>query len=230
MSVVVPGQHVDTAIVAGRQEENVFVGNEIVRHQRAARLIHWSVALSFLICTLSGMPIWTPIFGWMAVFVGGLETARVIHPYAGVLFFITMLLMFFHWLGDMKLEPVDREWFGPKLFRFLSYEDAAIDTGKYNGGQKIFFYAVALGALSLLVSGIIMWFPLKFPLLVRQLGIILHDITFIFFVVGIVSHIYMGTAAEPGTFRAMTLGTVTRAWAKLHHPGWFRDVVRNTSR
>lgn len=230
MSVVLPGQHVDTAVVAGRQEENVFVGNEIVRHERGARLIHWSVALSFLVSLLSGMPIWTPIFGWMAVFVGGLETARVVHPWAGLVFCFTCVLMFFHWLGDMKLEPVDREWFGPKLFRFLSYEDAAIDTGKYNGGQKIFFYAIALGAFGLLVTGIPMWFPLKFSPLVRQLSIVLHDVTFIFFVVGIVSHIYMGTAAEPGTFRAMTLGTVTRAWAKLHHPGWFRQVVENSKR
>jgi formate dehydrogenase subunit gamma len=75
-----------------------------------------------------------------------------------------------------------------------------------------------------------MWFPLKFSQQVRVLSIVLHDVTFIFFVVGIVSHIYMGTAAEPGTFRAMTLGTVTRAWAKLHHPGWFRQVIENSKR
>jgi len=37
-------------------------------------------------------------------------------------------------------------------------------------------------------------------------------------------HIYLGTIAEPGTFRAMTRGTVTRSWARLHHPGWFRKV------
>ncbi len=230
MSVVMPGQHVDTAIVAGREEENVFVGNEIVRHQRASRIVHWSVALSFLVSLLSGMPIWTPLFGWMAVFVGGLEAARVIHPWAGIAFVFTSALMFFHWLGEMKLEAVDKEWLGPKLFRFLSYEDAAIDTGKYNGGQKIFFFLVSIGAVGLLLTGIPMWFPLKFSPLLRQLSIVLHDITFIFFVVGIIFHIYMGTAAEPGTFRAMVLGTVTRAWAKLHHPGWYREVVQNSKK
>ena len=47
------------------------------------------------------MPIWTPLFGWMAYLVGGLEVARVIHPYAGVAFFIASIFQFVHWLGDM---------------------------------------------------------------------------------------------------------------------------------
>ena len=96
--------------------------------------------------------------------------------------------------------------------------------GKYNPGQKMFFWAVCLGAIGFLVTGIPIWFPLSFPLIVREISIILHDITSICFIVGIVMHIYLGTAAEPGTFRSMTRGTVTRSWARLHHPGWFRKV------
>ena len=34
----------------------------------------------------------------------------------------------------------------------------------------------------------------------RELAILIHDVTFILFVVAIVFHIYLGTAAEPGTF------------------------------
>ena len=44
------------------------------------------------------------------------------------------------------------------------------------------------------------------------------------FVVGVIYHVYMSTAAMPGTLRAMTRGTVTRAWAKWHHPRWYREV------
>ena len=36
---------VETPIVVARHRENVVVGGEIVRHRRASRLIHWSVAL-----------------------------------------------------------------------------------------------------------------------------------------------------------------------------------------
>lgn len=37
--------------------------------------------------------------------------------------------------------------------------------------------------------------------------------------------ISLGTAAMPGTFGSMTRGTVTKAWARLHHPRWAREVM-----
>ncbi len=217
-----------TPVVVARTQENVVVGGEIVRHRRASRLIHWSVALTFFLSLITGMPIWAPIFRWMAAMVGGLEVARVIHPYAGVLFFLVSVLQFFHWLGDMHFRSEEKGWWRPsKLTAYMRYEDdPAYEVGKYNAGQKGFFWAVTLGALGLLVSGVVMWFPLRFPPIVRELAIILHDITFILFFIGIVTHIYLGTAAEPGTFRSMVRGTVTRPWARLHHPGWLKDVEK----
>jgi formate dehydrogenase subunit gamma len=223
---VVHRQNIDSAIVAARHRENVIVGNEIVRHRRASRLIHWSVALTFFISLFSGMPIWSPLFGWMAYLVGGLEVARIIHPYAGVAFFIASVLQFFHWLRDMALTADEKgSWRLSKLLAYMRWEEEpAGEGGKYNPGQKMFFWAVCLGAVGFLVTGIPMWFPLSFPPIVREIAYILHDITSICFLVGIVLHIYLGTAAEPGTFRSMTRGTVTRSWARLHHPGWFRKV------
>jgi len=46
----------------------------------------------------------------------------------------------------------------------------------------------------------------------------------------IIGHIYLGTAAEPGTFRAITGGTVTKDWARLHHPRWYREVTGEQAR
>jgi len=47
---------------------------------------------------------------------------------------------------------------------------------------------------------------------------------------GFVIHIYEGTAAMPGTFRAMTNGTVTEKWAWTHHPAWFQALTGRDSR
>ncbi len=229
MTTMAHGQ-TEMEIAAGRARENVVAGGALVRHRRASRLIHWSVAGTFFLSLLSGMPIWTPLFGWMAGLFGGLEVCRWLHPYAGSLFFILSILQFFHWLGDMRLTEGDRSWFGPKAFKYMHHEDFPADPGKYNGGQKLFFWAVTLGAIGLLLSGLIMWFPLYFPQMIRELAILLHDITFILFLVAVITHIYLGTAAEPGTFRAMTRGTVTRAWARLHHPGWFQEVTGDEAR
>jgi len=70
-----------------------------------------------------------------------------------------------------------------------------------------------------------MWFPGALPSLLMQFAYLFHDLTFILFAMLIVFHIYLGTAAEPGTFGSMTRGTVTKAWARLHHGRWYRDVT-----
>ncbi|MFI5118827.1 MAG: formate dehydrogenase subunit gamma [Thermoanaerobaculia bacterium] len=224
-SVPIRDRAMDEAVIVGRNRENVVVGNEIIRHRLASRLIHWSVAVTFFASLLSGLPIWTPVFGWMATLFGGLGVCRWLHAWAGAAFSIAALVMLVHWFSEMELRPDERSWIGPKLFTYMRYQTDDSEVGKYNGGQKIFFFTSALGALGLLVSGVVLWFPLKFPHLVRELAILLHDVTFVLFAVSIVFHIYLATAAEPGTFGAMTRGTVTRAWAKLHHPKWYKEVT-----
>jgi formate dehydrogenase subunit gamma len=230
MSAATPHRPFDTAVVTAREREDVIVGNEIVRHRRASRLIHWTVAVTFFVCLLTGMAIWVPIFGWMAVFFGGLSAARVIHPWAGIAFFLASAVMFFHWLSDMHFEAHEKGWLGPRLFEYMRYEGDDSQTGKYNGGQKLLFWSVSLGALGLMVSGLLMWFPRAFPSLLMEFAYVIHDVTFILFAVAIVFHVYLGTAAEPGTFGSMTRGTVTRAWARLHHPRWYREVTGEEAR
>ena len=216
----------DPAVVAARKREDILVGEEIVRHSLNSRIIHWAVAVTFLISLFTGMPIWSPLFGWMAPLFGGLSVCRVIHPWAGIAFFVAAIFMFFDWVGEMRMTKRERKgWWGPLLFRYLRWEVEDVETGKYNGGQKFYFWTVGLGALGILLSGLIIWFPRSFPALLREFSYIIHDITFILFAVALVWHIYLGTSAEPGTFRSMTRGTVTPKWARLHHPSWYRDVV-----
>ena len=225
MSTANPSAHMDAAVAAARDREDIVVGNEIVRHRRSSRVIHWTVAVTFLVCAATGMPIWTPLFGWMASLFGGLSVCRVLHAWAGLAFFLSSAVMFFHWLAEMRLEPDEKGWLGAKLFEYMRYQGDDSQVGKYNGGQKLLFWAVSLGALALALSGLVMWFPLAFPQLLREFSYLLHDATFILFAVAIVFHIYLGTAAEPGTFGSMTRGTVTRRWARFHHPRWYREVT-----
>lgn len=218
----------DPAIIVAQDRENVAVGNEIVRHRRFSRLLHWTVSFLFFVCLLTGMPIWTPVFQWMAGLFGGLSVCRVVHPWTGVAFFLSSAVMFFHWIGDMRNSPSEKSWSLQDTLAYMRYESDESNTGKYNGGQKMFFFAVALGAVGLLVSGLLMWFPQYFPALLRELAYLLHDVTFIAFAAAIVMHIYLGTAAEPGTFGSMIRGTVTKEWARLHHGRWYREVMDDT--
>jgi formate dehydrogenase subunit gamma len=224
-STAVRDRAMDDAVAVARVREDVAIGNELVRHRRSSRWIHWSVAVTFFVCLFTGMPIWTPVFAWMAVFVGGLHVARVIHPWVGLAFVVAIAAMFFHWLSDMILLPSERDWLGPKALQYMRYQSDDQDVGKYNGGQKLYFFGVSLGAVGLVLSGLVMWFPTSFPPFVRELSFLIHDFTFVVFAVSLVGHIYLSTAAEPGTFGSMVRGTVTRQWARLHHPAWFREVT-----
>src|SRR5262249_17810638 len=212
-----------TAIQVARDKEDVLVGDEIVRHRLSSRVIHWLVAVFFLTALFTGMAVWSPVFGWMANLFGGLSVVRWLHAWLGIAFVAAFILMFVAWLGDMKFDQYDKKWNVVEYLKFTDKDDP--DVGKYNAGQKFFFWAAGLGALALLLSGIVLWWPAEFSQGLRSASLILHDLAFIAFFVAIVGHIYLSTAAEPGTFGSMTRGTVTKSWAKTHHPRWFRDVT-----
>ena len=161
----------------------------------------------------------------MAHLFGGLSVCRALHPWAGVAFVLFSIERFFEWLHDMRFGPSDADWFRQRRSKETRAGIDDSQVGKYNGGQKLYFWSVSLGAFGLLFSGLVMWFPRTFPPVVRQLSFLLHDFTFICFAVSLVIHIYLSTANEPGTFGSMSRGTVTRAWARLHHPRWYREVM-----
>ena len=216
----------DAAMALARTTEDVAVGDEIVRERLSSRVVHWTVALTFFVCLFTGLPIWTPYLGFLASLFGGLHVCRWLHPWSGVAFAAASVLMFVQWVSQMKLTPADREFITPRgMLRYFQYRNQDADVGKYNGGQKMLFWAAALGALGLLLSGVVMWFPLQFGQPLREASYLLHDVAFSLFFAMIIGHIYLGTAAEPGTFRSMVHGTVTRSWARLHHPRWYREVT-----
>src|ERR1700674_1351697 len=79
---------VDAGVVGAQRNEDIVVGDVIVRHRLAVRVSHWLVALTFFLCLFTGFPIWSPVFGWMAGLVGGLNVCRWLHPWSGLAFFL----------------------------------------------------------------------------------------------------------------------------------------------
>jgi formate dehydrogenase beta subunit/formate dehydrogenase gamma subunit len=210
---------------SARRNEDIVVGGEIVRHRLSSRVIHWSVALFFFLALFTGMPIWSPVFGWMASLFGGLAVCRWLHAWMGIVFFVAVAVMFIHWFGDMRLGKQDKGWMGRKMLDYFRYRDHDPDVGKYNGGQKLLLYVAAILAVLMLASGIVLWWPELMSQPLREVSWVVHDAIFILFVITIIGHIYLATAMEPGTFRSMTRGTVTKQWARLHHPRWYREVT-----
>jgi formate dehydrogenase subunit gamma len=225
LRAVPPHSSADPGILAAQTRDDLVVGEEIVRFRYYTRAVHWGVALTFFLCLFTGLPIWTPIFGWLATLFGGLSVCRWLHPWTGVAFSVFALLQFVHWAGEMRMTEADKRF--TKLKNFLAYmrwQYHDDEVGKFNGGQKSLFWLSSLAALALLATGVVLWFPNYFSNPFREGSWILHDVAFILFFLLVLGHIYL-SIAEPGTFAGMVRGTVTKAWARLHHPAWYRDVT-----
>jgi formate dehydrogenase beta subunit/formate dehydrogenase gamma subunit len=218
------------AVASARRNEDVVVGGEIVRHRLSSRVIHWSVALTFFLALFTGMAVWSPVFAWMASPFGGLHVAGWLHAWLGIAFFVAVVVMFVHWVGEMRMGPQDKGWLGRKMIDYFRYKGEDANVGKYNGGQKLLFFLAATLAVLLLLSGFVLWWPELMPHALRQVSWILHVAVFILFACTVIVHIYLATAMEPGTFRSMTRGTVSKEWARLHHPRWYKEVTGDRDR
>lgn len=200
--------------------------NRVARFSLAERLIHWTVALSFLYAALTGLSFWSPRLYWLASVFGGGVTVRAWHPIGGLIFFGVFTAMFVSWRRHMHFDKEDRRWLR-LAHRYAAHDYAALpEAGRFNGGQKSLFWLQALNGVLLLMSGVILWWPESMSRPLREAAILIHPASAILAIAGLIVHIYMGTAATPGALRGMTQGWVTPGWAASHHAKWFRGIRR----
>jgi formate dehydrogenase subunit gamma len=98
--------------------------------------------------------------------------------------------------------------------------------GKYNAGQKLAYWAMLASMLALMVSGLIIWrqfFSHMFTIEAIRTAALVHAISGVVLILTIIVHVYAAIWVK-GTIGAMTKGTVSRAWAKHHHPLWYRSL------
>jgi formate dehydrogenase subunit gamma len=99
------------------------------------------------------------------------------------------------------------------------------EQGKYNGGQKLLFWGLVIGMLAITVTGVLMWRAWWTPpIMVIRVASVVHAVAAVWMIGLIIMHVYAAIWTR-GTIRAMLYGTVTRAWAKQHHRGWYRKMT-----
>jgi len=198
-------------------------GGAVSRHTTGQRLIHWTVGISFVALFLSGLALAYPSAFWLNVFFGGPQMMRILHPWIGVVYGAGIFLMLLTWAKQMRIEPRDREWLG-KVPAYARHETADIPpSGKFNGGQKMYFWASMLLAVLFVVTGIPLWFPASFGAALLTVMRLLHFIGAVGAGLLLLMHVYLSTLALPGTARGMITGRVPVWWARLHHPAWLRE-------
>ena len=223
-------------------------GDTILRFGTIDRFAHWLMAGSFVILAITGLNllygqyVLMPIIGKEA-FASFTTVGKYAHNYLAFAFMAGLALSFVLWVRHNIPSRVDLEWLkaGGGIFKKGVHPPAR----KFNAGQKIIFWAVMIGGLSVSMSGIALMFPFTttmfadtFSLLnvlgfnlptdltalrEQQLNQLWHGIVSIALMTMIIAHIYIGSVGMEGAIDAMNSGHVDRNWAKEHHNLWVEE-------
>lgn len=198
---------------------------DLQRYTAPERANHWVVGISFILLALSGLAFFHPAFFPLAQLFGGGTWARILHPFLGVVMAVSFLAMFLRFAALNAMTPTDWQWV-KRVREMVDGDDHGMpEQGKYNGGQKLLFWGLAVCMLLLTASGILIWRAyFGFGTGVVRLGAVVHAATAAVMIGLIMVHIYAALWVK-GTLRAMWYGTVTRAWARQHHRAWYRQMT-----
>jgi formate dehydrogenase subunit gamma len=205
------------------------MSEQLVRRYTAnQRANHWLIAISFILLAISGLALFHPAFFFLSSLLGGGTWSRILHPFIGVVLAVAFFFFAMGMWGQNRITAVDKEW-QKRLGDILCNKTQGLpEIGKYNIGQKYLFWTLVVTIALLLVSGIVIWQPWftpYFPVVVVRAAVLLHAVAAFVAILGIIIHIYSAIWVK-GSIRAMTRGTVTAAWAKHHHPAWYKEVSK----
>lgn len=200
----------------------------IQRYTAAERGNHWAVALTFILLALSGLALFHPAFFFLSNLLGGGVWTRILHPFIGVLMTALFVYMALGFAQHNRITDADRKWLSRIKDVIYNRDENLPEVGKYNAGQKYLFWCLVACIALLFVSGIIIWQPYfasQMPATVLRLGVLLHALAGFVAIAAIMVHIYAALWVK-GSVRAMTRGTVSKAWAKHHHAAWYKEITK----
>jgi formate dehydrogenase subunit gamma len=196
---------------------------EMVRKSSVDEILnHWILAGSCILLMITGFAF---LFHWQAVssVFGGVNGMKTVHNYGGVVFSLSLLYSLRHYFKDaLEYDADDRQWF-KVAGGYLSHKVTVPPMGKYNPGQKLYYLAIVGAGIAIALSGFALWF-MKDNASMLLLAHIVHNVAFIVFVIAVPVHAYLGTLANPGTFKLMVSGTLPLSEAKRRYPKWMKAV------
>jgi formate dehydrogenase subunit gamma len=199
----------------------------VSRYTPAARVNHWITAVSLVLLALSGLSLFHPSLFFLTGLFGGGETTRAIHPWIGVVLFLGFLGLFLRfwranlWRGD------DGTWMRRLSDVLRGREENLPEVGKYNAGQKLYFWMMSVLIIIMIGSGLVLWdqyFAEYTSVEQKRAAVLIHALAAVVSICIWIVHVYAAIWVR-GTIRAMVKGSVTGGWAWRHHRKWLRELV-----
>jgi formate dehydrogenase subunit gamma len=203
--------------------------SKILRFRRSERLVHWALAVPFLVCFGTALVLvfyynpdplrpYRTVFSW-------------IHRISGICLIILPMLAIIKSRGDFKIYfyNIRQAW-------VWSYDDlkwlflmglAAVnkniklpEQGKFNAAEKLNFMKLMSTYPLYIMTGLIIW--------LTNAAFLSWAIHFIMAVIAtplVVGHLYMAIINPESRkgLNGMISGVVDRQWAKHHYGKWYRE-------
>ncbi len=176
------------------------------------RILHWLAALSFTLLAITGLLV---IFGR---FLGGgqfIMAGRTVHLASAIVFAFSAACLFLIWLKDMIPMPYDILWL-LIVGGYLSKKKKPVPAGKFNFGQKMWFWLATVGGGVMAWSGYLLY---SFAAPVDQLRqmVIIHNFLGATLVGFFLVHLYMSLFAIKGSLTSMITGYKSREEVEILH-------------
>jgi len=176
-------------------------GEKILFFPLFTRVVHFIAAVSFSLLVITGLMV---IFG---NFLGGgalIRMARYVHLVSAIVFVIPGIIMFFMWLKDMLPQLHDIAWMFI-LGGYLSKKKKPIPAGKFNAGQKMYFWFATFGGGVMAYTGYVIW-GMGADIETVRLYAIIHNVLGMGILAFYLTHVYMSVFAIAGSLESMKTG------------------------
>lgn len=200
----------------------------VPRFRLSRRITHWLLVVLTLFLALTGLIL---LYGGppLQVLIGDLgfaavaSAAKEMHNLFGPLFAVSLLGSLLIGARDNLFQSGDWHWLlrGGGLYR-----SKPLAAGRFNAGEKVFFWlTIGFGAI-LTVSGFLLGFPVFGQgRVTMEIAHTVHGVAAILFLVLLAGHAYLGSLGGDGVLSGMTRGVVRADWARTFHRRWF-DAFR----
>lgn len=186
------------------------------RFDIAARALHWSHALIFILLLITGISIFLTPKSLL-----GDPLIKMVHLYASFPFILLPGTIYISGVSArddvkelMSWNGEDMRWFAG----FLRRKKVHVG-GKFNAGQKANFLAVLLLMAGLSLSGFAVWMKSLFSRSFVEFNFAVHDFFAISALLLFTGHIIF-TLYHSESLRGIVLGEVDEDWAREHYPEW----------
>ena len=207
--------------------------DKILRFQKCERIIHWALAIPFIVCYISALIIiiyynpdptrpFRDVFSW-------------IHKISGICFIVLPLVVLFSSRRNLKLHfnnmkrawtwtKEDFKWLGFKGLTLFTKKVSLPEQGKFNAAEKLNFMTLIVTYPIYILSGILLWISQD-----SLLFLLVHYIAAIISTPFLLGHTFMATT-NPETrvaFPGMVTGFVDRNYVKHYHSRWYRENFKD---